>query len=42
MGESARGLAGAGEQGATPHSVLATATREGTAGGAREVSKQIK
>ena len=38
LGESARGLAGAGGRGATPHSELATATRVDTVGGAREVS----
>ena len=38
MGESARGPAGAGGRGATPHSELATATRVDTVGGAREVS----
>ena len=42
MGESARGLAGAGGRGATPHSELATATRVDTVEGAREVSEMIK
>ena len=41
LGESAKGLAGAGGRGATPHLELATATRVDTVGGAKGVSKMF-